>query len=269
MQSSLSSPRSTIAAPASRSGPAALGWPWLAGSLILHLGVAVLAVGLADRSKLAEPTPEPALQVDLVAAPVVADAAPSLPSAPLPVAALPDPPVTPPPEAAAPPVEPPAPDAAPPPPPTVADAAAPPEPEPPPLPRPRPAMARPAPQRPERRATVPAVAAAASVPAPSATATARPAVAAAPPADWDQLVSAWLAAHRHYPEPARRRGETGAVTLRISVAADGHVIEVTVVDAAAAQDLTEAAVGLLTGAMLPAPQSPTVRTVRIRYRLED
>jgi len=105
--------------------------------------------------------------------------------------------------------------------------------------------------------------------APVAADTAKPAAASAPQADWDQLVSAWLAAHRTYPEAARRRGDTGAVTLRISVAADGHVTEVAVVDATGARELTEAAITLLSGANLPPPQVPEVRTVRIHYRLED
>ena len=59
------------------------------------------------------------------------------------------------------------------------------------------------------------------------------------------------------------------MTLRFDVAADGRVTEVTVVDATGDRALTDAAVAILTGATVPAPLAPTVRTVRIRYRLEN
>jgi protein TonB len=289
----LSSPRSAIAAPSARLSAPAMRWPWLAGSLALHLLLAALVIGLASRSRLEAPAA--ALEVDLVEAPAPAAAGEAaLPAAPLPDAAPPEPFPLPAPldVTAAEPQPDPLPVAEPPPPTVVTaippppDALAPPEPPPPPsaeppaappprpaaAPSPRPAPARATPQRQQPRATPSAQAAAAppqAAAAPYAAQSAGPAVAAAPRADWDQLVSAWLAAHRSYPDAARRRGETGAVTLRISVAGDGRVTAVTVVDASGARDLTEAAVALLSGATLPPPGAPLARTVRIRYRLED
>lgn len=298
MHASLSSPRCAIAAASSKPGAPTMRWPWLAGSFALHLLVAALVIGLAGRARLEEPAPAPTLQVDLVDAPPAAEAATAPPSAPLPdavplpvAAAPPQPPVPAPmadaPAPANPPEPPPAVAAAAPPPPDVLaveppppPAEAPPPPVAPPLaiatppppvatPKPRPATPRAVPQRQERRAAPSAQAVAAPVQPASAPAAAQAAESAAPQADWDQLVSAWLAAHRSYPEEARRRGDTGAVTLRISVAADGRVTEVTVVAATGARDLTDAAVALLSEATLPPPQVAVVRTVRIRYRLED
>jgi len=249
MHRPLSSPNRATAAPSLR-------WPWLAASLALHLLLAGFVLGLADRSRPAEPATVPALEVDLTAAPPQADAAAALPTAPVPDADAPPDPipqVEPPPAAEPPPV------------------AAEPAPVVPPRPvataRPPPAPARPVPRQPRANPSNSAVAAPPQ--APPAAEAARPAAASAPPADWDQLISAWIAAHRSYPELARRRGDTGAVTLRISVAADGRVTEVTVVDATGARELTDAAVALLSGATVPAPQVPAVRTVRIRYRLEN
>jgi protein TonB len=327
MRAPLSSPGPAMTVSSTLRGASAMRWPWLAGSLALHLLLAALVLGLADRSRLAEPPPPPALEIDLVDAPPATDAADPLPSppapaAPLPLAALPDPTpvpapmvvasapslpiplplaepppplsapppatepppppptvvaaVPPPPPLSLPPAEPPPPPAEPPPPatePPPTPVAPPPDTTPPPrpvaTPSPRPAPKRPVPRPQERRATPSTSASQQASAAPIAAPPAEPAAPAAPQADWDHLVSAWLAAHRSYPEPARRRGETGEVTLRFAVAADGQVTEVTVLSATGAHELTEAAVALLSRATLPPPQVAVTRTIRIRYRLED
>jgi periplasmic protein TonB len=86
---------------------------------------------------------------------------------------------------------------------------------------------------------------------------------------WNELLSAWLAAHKRYPEIARRRGQEGTVTLRFTVAADGNVLDVSVVTGSGSPLLDNAAQELLLGATLPAPRTELTRTVRLRYRLED
>jgi protein TonB len=297
MHMRLSSPERAIAPASSRSGAPAPRWPWLAGSLALHLLVVGLVIGFADRSRLAEPAAAPALEVEIVGS--VQSAAAMAPSAslpdapPAPAAAVPEPPPVPTPAVetvvanpvALPPAEPPPPPAAPPaavePLPPQVEAAVPPPPaaEPPPTPavpprtvtpaRPRLAQVRPVPQRQERGATPAASVAAAPAQAAPGPDGVTPVAAVGARADWDRLVSAWIAAHQSYPEPARRRGDTGEVTLRFAVAADGRVTEVTVVDATGGRELADAAVAILTGATVPAPPAPAVRTVRIRYRLEN
>jgi periplasmic protein TonB len=88
-------------------------------------------------------------------------------------------------------------------------------------------------------------------------------------AGWNELLSAWLAAHKHYPEVARQRSQEGIVTLRFTVAADGNVVEVEVVTGSGSPLLDQAAQEMLRGAKLPAPGTELTRTVRLRYRLED
>jgi len=57
--------------------------------------------------------------------------------------------------------------------------------------------------------------------------------------------------------------------IRLAIAPDGHVTEVTIVASTASQQLNDAAVAIFTGAMLPPPQASVVRSVRICCRLED
>jgi protein TonB len=158
------------------------------------------------------------------------------------------------PEAASPTEAPPLP-AIPPPPPAINRLATPPVPPPPHPPRQPPPKLRSA--KPSRTATAasspPPPAAPTREAAPPATPSAAPATAgenaaarAAPPApiasDWQHSVFGWLAAHKTYPDEARRRGEEGRVTLR--------------------------------NASLPPfpaemPQEQLTVTVQIRYRLSD
>jgi periplasmic protein TonB len=93
--------------------------------------------------------------------------------------------------------------------------------------------------------------------------------AAAPAPGWNALLAAWLAAHRRYPEDARKRNEEGDVTVRFTVAGDGRVSDVAVVKGSGYGALDNSALGMLRGATLPAPGVEATRTVRIRFRLSD
>jgi periplasmic protein TonB len=154
-----------------------------------------------------------------------------------------------------------------------------------PPPKPEPRKPPPPTQKAEPKASAPPMPprAAAPAPSPSSAAPSANSAAAAPPAPspgqaggaatvapgWNALVAAWLAAHRRYPEEARRRSVEGDVTVRFSVAADGRVTDVSVVSGSGSSALDTAATAILQGASLPAPGSPATRTVRIRYRLSD
>jgi protein TonB len=92
------------------------------------------------------------------------------------------------------------------------------------------------------------------------------------PAAWQNVLAAWLAAHKTYPDAARRQGEEGAVVLRFTADRSGRVLDVTVVRSAGAPALDAAAESMVRGATLPpftdgmAQQTVTV-TVQIRYTL--
>lgn len=131
-------------------------------------------------------------------------------------------------------------------------------PKPPSLPPPRPAQAAPR-----------AAPHAAETPAPSTPSVASPAAPAAVAPNWNALLGAWLASHRKYPESSRRRGEEGDVTVRFTVAPEGHVLDVTIVTGSSHAALDAAALAMLQGATVPAPGSEVTRMVRIRFRLGD
>jgi protein TonB len=154
--------------------------------------------------------------------------------------------------------------------------------QPPPPPPPRVESPKPAPvapiqkvepkRAPPARAATPAPAPAPG-PAPGTVAPSAP--AAGPPAapsvapGWNALLAAWLAAHRRYPEEARRRSQEGDVTVRFTVAADGRVSGVNVTSGSGFSALDAAALATLQGATVPAPGVEATRTVRIRFRLGD
>lgn len=197
-----------------------------------------------------------------------------------PTALVPPPPVE---KAAAPPSLPAPP---PPPPPPVEEAPAlPPVPAPPPVPVERPSRApapppkqRPVATRPHPRPTSrvqpqpePKPTEATPQSAPPAT---PPAQAPAAPiaAAWRQAVAAWLAAHKQYPDEARRRDEQGVVMLHFTVDRSGHVIQVGVVRASGSSILDAAAEAMLRNATLPAfpPSMSQERievNVQVRYSL--
>lgn len=93
-------------------------------------------------------------------------------------------------------------------------------------------------------------------------------------ASWERALSAWLAAHKVYPEEARRRDEQGNVTVRFTVEPSGEVTNVAVVHSSGSHLLDAAAEDMLRGATLPRfdpamRQAPVTATVQIRYALED
>jgi periplasmic protein TonB len=220
------------------------------------------------------------------------------PPQPVPPQPLPPPlqPVQPQPETAPPPPQPvPLPPPATPAPPPPAPASPPPEatseplplppPEAPPPPRPR-SVARPAHPAVREQSSppvapsppVPAQAPSQTVPAPApAPAPATQSQAAPAPRislSWERELSAWLAAHKVYPQEAKRRGEEGNVTVRFTVEPSGEVSNVAVVGSSGSSRLDAAAEALLRNARLPRfdasmPQRPITATVQIRYQLED
>jgi periplasmic protein TonB len=268
-------------------------------SLLLH-GAALVVLTLMVTRPL-PPAPPEEVVVELVfeqpPVPAIRPAPPEPVEAPPPVIASPVPkPVAPPP---APPAEAPSPviaspvpePVAPPPEPTVAQPtpspelpSAPPTPmavpvepplAPPPIRQPAPLGPKPlpriAPRQPVARPSL-------AEPTPSAAA-APIAAPAAPPATaptvdprWQAAVSAWIAAHKVYPEDARRRGEEGPVGVRFTVDRLGRVIEAAVVAGSGSGLLDQAALALLRQAVLPAfpsdmtEQRVTIRT-SIRYSL--
>jgi periplasmic protein TonB len=223
------------------------------------------------------------------APPAAAETVPEQQAAPEPPPPEPPPPEPPPPEP--PPPEPPPPEPPPPePPPPEPPPPEPPPPEPPPPeapPKPRPVPApQPARQAPARTNSppraLPPLTQTAGVPSvigPQAPASPAP---AAPPqqavrtgADpgWLAGVSAWLAAHRTYPEMARTLGRQGTVVVQITVDPDGHVEDVTLVQGSGTESLDHAAEALVRGAHLPPfPADMKVAhqtvTIPIHYRLE-
>lgn len=141
------------------------------------------------------------------------------------------------------------------------------------LPAPRPA---PAPQaRPSPAVAAPAAANASTSTsaAPASAAADRAAAVAAPPAAWLRAIATWLAAHREYPARARRAGEQGTVLLRLVIARDGMVRQVSLLAGSGHADLDRASLDILRGARLPpspSPDGPAQLTLRvpIRYALE-
>lgn len=116
----------------------------------------------------------------------------------------------------------------------------------------------------------PAAATAPASPVASATPGGSP---SAPPADWLRAIAAWLAAHRSYPEQARRDGEQGTVVLRLVIARDGTVRNATLLEGSGHADLDRASLADVSGAHLPpasSPDAPAELTLRvpIRYALE-
>lgn len=100
----------------------------------------------------------------------------------------------------------------------------------------------------------------------------------APPApiasDWQRALFGWLAAHKTYPDEARRRGEQGRVALRFTVDRSGHVLDVTLLSGSGSPRLDDAAQAILHAASLPPfpaamPQDRVTVTVQISYRLTD
>ena len=159
----------------------------------------------------------------------------------------------------------------------IAPAVEPPEEAPKPPPKPSPPVVRRPQPRPvvqARPAAPPAATAAPVSPSPAPA----PVPVEAPPApvsaDWRQALAAWLAAHKSYPEEARRRGEQGSVALRFTVERSGRVTEVSVARGSGSTILDAAAEAMLRNVALPAfpasmSQDKVIVTVQVRFALRD
>lgn len=105
-----------------------------------------------------------------------------------------------------------------------------------------------------------------SAPASSAT------PAAGPGPEWRGALSAWLAAHKRYPEAARQRGEEGVVGVSFQVDRDGRITSVAIIRSSGSSVLDGAAQDMLAGQRVPAPtgmvQPSTTVSVNIRYALD-
>jgi protein TonB len=93
-------------------------------------------------------------------------------------------------------------------------------------------------------------------------------------ADWRRSVFGWLAAHKAYPDEARRRGEEGRVVVRFTVDRLGNVVEVVMVSRSGSTRLDDATQAMLRDASLPPfpaqmSQDVVTVTVQISYRLTD
>jgi len=85
-------------------------------------------------------------------------------------------------------------------------------------------------------------------------------------------LNAWVNQHKVYPEEARKRGESGEVSVRFTVDREGHVLDVALVRSAGSERLDAAAHDLLRGARLPSfppemSQHRVTVTMRIRFEL--
>jgi periplasmic protein TonB len=109
-------------------------------------------------------------------------------------------------------------------------------------------------------------------PRPTATISSQSAAQAAQ--TWQSQLTAWLQAHKRYPEAARDMDEEGNVQIRFTVAPDGHVTAVSVVRGSGVPTLNDAALAILQGATVPAlppgmGQSAITITVELRYALNE
>jgi len=91
---------------------------------------------------------------------------------------------------------------------------------------------------------------------------------------WRNALGQWLAAHKRYPEAARRRSEAGRAQVRFVVAREGRVTSVELLSGTGSSMLDDAVLAMLNGASLPPfpatmPQPEMSVTIQIRYALTD
>jgi len=108
----------------------------------------------------------------------------------------------------------------------------------------------------------------------SAAAAAMPASVPGPDlnANYRAMISAWLEAHKHYPESARERGEEGSVGLRFRLDRFGRVLDYTLLTSTGYADLDAVIDQMMRGAQLPPfPAGMTMSqievSVKIRFNL--
>jgi protein TonB len=111
--------------------------------------------------------------------------------------------------------------------------------------------------------------------APAASPATAPARAEAPIAGlWQRALAGWLAAHKSYPDAARRLGAEGVAVLRFTVDRSGRVLDVVLVRGTGAPVLDAAAEAMVRNGTVPPfpaemPQDRVTVTVQIRYALTD
>jgi protein TonB len=92
--------------------------------------------------------------------------------------------------------------------------------------------------------------------------------------DWRHSLASWFAAHKTYPQEARREGAEGNVVLQFTADRSGRVIDVVLVRSAGSALLDAAAVSMVRHATLPAftagmSQDSVTVTVQMHYALTD
>ena len=142
-------------------------------------------------------------------------------------------------------------------------------------PQPRAIVSAPTPA-PSRLAEAPQAATAASqfAAGQSATAAAIPATVPGPDltANYSAMISAWLEAHKRYPDSARQGGEEGGVKLRFRVDRFGRVLDYRLLESTGYADLDAGIDQMMRGAQLPPfpagmTQSQIEVSVKLRFKL--
>jgi protein TonB len=93
-----------------------------------------------------------------------------------------------------------------------------------------------------------------------------------PTANYQAIISAWLEAHKRYPESARQRGEEGGVKLRFRVDRFGRVLGYRLLESTGYADLDAGIDQMMRGAQLPPfpagmTQSQIEVSVKLRFNL--
>jgi periplasmic protein TonB len=90
--------------------------------------------------------------------------------------------------------------------------------------------------------------------------------------NYSAMISAWLEAHKRYPDSARERGEEGGVKLRFRVDRFGRVIDYRLLESTGYADLDAGIDQMMRGAQLPPfpagmTQSQIEVSVKLRFKL--
>jgi protein TonB len=91
-------------------------------------------------------------------------------------------------------------------------------------------------------------------------------------ANYSAMISAWLEAHKRYPDSARERGEEGQVKLRFRVDRFGRVLDYRLLESTGYADLDAGIDQMMRGAKLPPfpagmTQSQIEVSVKLRFKL--